>query len=338
MHRQLFITAFALSCSAAVGVLACGGTDSSPAADAGPDAAPDATPSLPDAAPQLDAAPDVVDAGPDTSAPTPVVDAGDRTEEIRSVGVIRVGRDFVVATFSEDDTVIRYAEAPNCILVVRSASKPYSPAGTVTVAGEVVGAPGGPDAGTMVGPGLDNRNLYVQTGVLVTPPTADFTVDVSQGPFTPAFPELLPQTMRPSLSVATVVTSPDRDAGPELAVPTDKALTITWTVPAGQTAEQSFIFDLELIPSGQEGSRKPRLICDAPLAKGTLTIPAAALAEAKAVTLPFLLPAAYGSVGMFAGGYKVLDVKNATYILRAAAESPTDNSTTFGPYEPVKLD
>jgi len=325
MYRGVFTAALALSCGAVSALVACGGGDS---VSGGPDAAaPDG--STADVAAQQ---PDASTTVPDASPPAPPVDAGPRTEEVRSVGIIRVANDAVLGAFSEDDTVIRYAEAPDYVLVIRSSSKPYSQVGTITVAGQVVGVPGGPDGGIDVEYKDDNLTHYRRIGILVYPPTDEFTVDVSQGPFTPAFPALLPQTLRPSLPVVTTVTSPTK-TGSAVAIPTDKPWTITWTAPAGQLADQNLIVDLQIVPSGAEGARAPQLICNAPLAKGTFTIPAGVLQEAKAVSLP-LSPEAYGNLGLLAGGQKIVDVKNATYIVRAA----TEKSTTFGPFEGVRLD
>lgn len=325
MRRRFFTAVLGVSCTAGLFLLACSDDDTTTNdAGTGTDAATADTSTNPgsDGGAKADTGSPGTDSGADATPANDAGDAGDsgptKTTETVSTGIFRIGSLYAQALFSQDDTVIRWSNAPNCIGISKSAGKPLSQAGTVKVGGQIVGKDGGtPDAIEINGPD------YYYDGV-VLPLTSEFTVDISEGPATPAFPALPTQTLRPSPAAAVTV-SPLADAGSgELPLGKGQPLVIKWTVPSGDITDQRFTLDLLILNNGSSGSKDTELICDESLSAGTFTVPANVLADLAAETLPITGTPVAGPLLFRVGGQKVVTIKNAVYILTAA----TDESTT----------
>lgn len=333
MRRRLLTTALGVSCCAGLFLLACSSDEDTPGGGSttgGVDASPDSSTNPgSDGGAKVDSGQPPTDSGSDMDVTVPT-DAGDagldagptRTTEVKATGLIRVGDLYAQARFSEDDTIVRWSHAPQCLTIVRSATKPFSTAGTVTIGGQIVNSDGGTTSVVEL-----NAPDYYYDGV-VLPLTSEFTVDISEGPGNPAFPALPTQTIRPSAATPVTINGPLPDAGTmELPVEANKPLTFTWAVPTGDIAEQRFSLDLQFFPSGADGSKNVEVFCDAALSTGTLTIPTELMNDAVAQTLPASGSGAGAALSLFAGGYKVVAIKEALYVITAATDPSTSSPT-----------
>lgn len=326
--RRCLAIAICLSCTAALASLACdddssGGTstgtdsgadasstaDSSTAKDGGsgsdgsasPDSGSDASPS---------------DAGTDADATT----GPTRKESVESTGVVRVLSTFAYAEFYVDDVVVRWSNAPDCVLVMRSPAKPLATAGTVTIGGEIVGKDGGPTNPVILDPDFD---YYAEDNIL--PSTNEFRVDISQGPTSTSFASLPIQTVPTSLPTPLALLTPTAvDAGARRTIPIATPFELTWTAPSGpgDLTFQRVIVELNVSPSQQDTGRSANLFCGFPITSGKATIPAEVLQDMAAAAGG--APAG-GLLAVFAGGQRTVTVKNTTYIIAVNR----DDSTTF---------
>lgn len=245
------------------------------------------------------------DAAPD-AAPEPTI-----SRVTGSTGYVRVFNDAVFAEFYEDDTIVRASNAPECVVHVRSQSKPASPAGTLTIAGPVVGAEGGPDAPITIEPDPDGGNQYMAFADPVFPAGDALQVWV-EGTATESFPVMPAQVLRPPPADVVAVTAPAADADGALLIDSAAPLAIAWTPPAAPQADARMVFEMTGIDD-LDTSKIASLFCSFPLAAGSATIPANLLAEVRAQVGG--TGSATGFVKAFAGGAKEFTGGGVSYFL-----------------------
>lgn len=275
-----------------------GGHDSSRDPDASLDGN-DASPGAPDSGSDAE-----VDAGPTISS------------EVGVTGYVRLFNDAIFAEFYEDDTILRASNAPECVVHVRSQSKPASPAGTLTIGGPVVGATGGPPEAITVEPDPEAGNGYAffildpdQGGVF---PSDDALQVVVESAGTDSFPAMAGQALRPPPAELVPVTAPATDAG-VLTVDSTTSLPITWTAPATPQSGGRMIFEYSVI-DGPASSKIASIFCSYPLSAGSAAIPANLLAEVRAR----IGAGAVGYLKVYAGGAKEVADAGVSYVLLAS--------------------
>lgn len=329
--RRYLALAIGLCCTTAFAMLACDDDPATPSGsgDSGVDASTtdgatgkDAT-ATDGSVPIVDSGNDVTqptnDAGTDASSPT-------TTEAIRSTGYIHITDMIAFAEFYADDTTVRWSNAPECLIVARSAAKTMSPAGTVTIGGDVVGQTGGPAEPLK----LEAATEYVAVDTIF-PATNEFTVDVDQGPASAGFAALPVQTLPTSLATPLVMLTPSADAGADagaLSIPTSKPYELTWTPPTGpgDLTNQRVILNLVVTPTSLETGKRLSLFCGFPLTAGKATIPSEVLKDLQARAGG---GAAGGSLVFWAGGHRLITMKDATtYIIEVAREDSVADWTT----------
>lgn len=220
-----------------------------------------------------------VDSGSDTGVDTGV-DAGPTlTSAVGATGQIYIANDVVIGEFFEDDVILRWSNAPNCVVYVRGLTKPQSNAGTLTVGGQIVGTDGGTDA--VINVEFDPSMGYFYPATVFAPvDTHTLTVEVAGAGGLAALPV---QTMRPPREAPVNVTAPAvPDAGASLNIPSTAPLAFTWTPPVGGFVnEQKMAVRLQTQLTSAANSKLTKLYCAFPLSAGTATIPANVLAELK---------------------------------------------------------
>jgi hypothetical protein len=266
-----------------------------------------------------------IDSGADTG-----VDAGPTlTSATGNSAEIFVASDAVTAVFYEDDTILHWSNAPDCVVFVRGRSKPASAAGRLTVGGQIVGSDGGTDQVLNVDADPSDDNFYSFFGD-VYPPVDTLTVNIELAT-SAGFAPMPVQTMRLPRATPVTVSAPAKpDAGASIGIPSTAPLTITWTAPTGGfTAEQKISFVLKVAPTASTTAKITSLYCAFPLSAGTATIPTNVLADMKIRAggpTPALLH-------VWAGSAKEVKTASSSYYVEVAR---TD-STTLQFDVPAKL-
>ncbi|MBX3210004.1 MAG: hypothetical protein KF764_33550 [Labilithrix sp.] len=326
--RLLSMAACAASLATAAGVLvACSDSDTSTpgdgtSLDAGSDTSPQGTDAgAPDAADG--AAPDAgQDGGPTISA------------ALGSTGYVQIRDTYIVGAFREDDTILRASNAPECVAHIRSATKPISPAGTLTIGGAIVGADGGPEQAIVVDPLDPTDPLYLyqpdpppEVGG-VFPPTETLVVQI-EGSGSLTFPLMPAQSLPSPAAGAIAFTKPavDLDNPAPVVLPTSQAFEVTWTPPANPHADHRIILALQEV-AAEEAPRLGSLHCSFPIASGKGTIPANLLAELRSRVGG--QGTAEGLFHVLAGGYKEFTGGGASYVIEVSRD---DTGLTVLPAE-----
>jgi hypothetical protein len=204
-------------------------------------------------------------------------DAGEVVSEITSslgsTGDIHIFNDAVMAAFHEDDTILRSDAAPDCVVHVRSETKPFSPAGTLTIGGPVVGSEGGPASLIEVTP--DATGYYDFAGA-VFPATDELLLQI-EASSTATFPSMNVQSLPLPPVDPVVVTKPALPESGALALPSTQPLEIAWTVPSEANADLRV--GVRLNEMNGEGSKHATLYCSFPLSAGAGQVPAELLSE-----------------------------------------------------------
>jgi hypothetical protein len=318
-----------VACSAAYVLVACEDTDTGPATS--PDSGTETSSPI-DAGGAVDAndAGNTGDAGGTVdAAAADAADAADAgptlSTTIGPTGSIRIYMDAIFATFSEDDTIVRASDAPECVVHVRSISKPYSPAGTLTIGGPIVGSDGGTDQTILIEPDTvtpASLNQYVFFGP-VFPPNEALLVQL-EGAGTTVFPAMPVQSLNPPAFAPVVITKPVvPDAGAAIVVPSTAPFEIVWTVPAGATATKRVIFGFREISPATGGTKSASIFCSYPLTAGKGSIPPSVLADVKTR----VGANASGRLHIYAGGYKEFVASGASYAIEVVREDSTSFST-----------
>jgi len=316
--------ALVLASGGAAALLACGDDTEIPAVTAAPgrDAA---TPPVDDASMTP---PTTNDGGADANnAP----DAGPTaTRQLGATGRFQVPNDGIFVSFFEDDTIVRWSNAPGCVLHVRAESKPLSAAGVVTVGGPVVGTPGGLPAQVQLqaDPATYGTNQYIYPNAVYAA-DGEPVVQIGSAEFAPSFP-LLPATALRPFGGTVTVTAPAVPDGGTLLVPSTAPLAITWTPPTTtNVATQHFIVSLYTAGTAL-GAKSTLLSCRYPLGSGSGAIPANVLADVKAYAAD---PNATGSLAFTAGGYAEVATGSASYVIEVAR----NDSTTWPANQSAKI-
>lgn len=317
--RLLSMAACAASLATAAAVLvACSDSDTTTpddgtSLDAGPDTSPgDTEAGAPDASDG--AAPD---AGQDDAGPT-------FTSAPGSTGYVQVRDTYIVAHFREDDTVLRASNVPECVAHIRSATKPLSAAGSLTIGGAIVGADGGPEQAIVVDPLDPTDPLYVYQpdpppdfgGVF--PPTETLLVQI-EGSGSLAFPPMPAQSLPSPAAGAISFTKPvvDVDNPDPVVLTTSDTFEVTWTPPATPHADHRIILALQDIDA-EEAPRLGNLHCSFPIAAGKGSIPANLLAELRSRVGG--QGTATGLFHVLAGGYKEFTGGGASYVIEVSRD------------------
>lgn len=275
--RRAFPITIGLATAAACVLLACGDDDSAvtPTPDGStPDASKTDTGTPVDSGGGTDTG-----TGNDTGTDTGVDAGPTMTSALGSTGEIFIGNDIVVGQFYEDDTILHWSNAPSCVAFVRGPGKPASQAGTLKIAGDVVGKDGGTDMEIEVtaDPSAGNAYFFPAT---VYPPVDTYTASV-QITAAQGFAPMPVESFRPSRENPIAMTAPAApDAGVFAAIPSTAPYTITWTAPTGGfVAEQ--VISVSIVTTGSSAltAKNSRLYCAFPLSAGTGTIPANVFAE-----------------------------------------------------------
>lgn len=267
---------------------------------------------------------------PDSSTDPPQADAGadanesdadsdEVTATMGSTGTVTIYDFAAIGEFYEDNLVVRSTLAPDCVMHIRSVTKPPSAAGTMTVSSDLVGEEGGPSAPLVVEP--DEHNAYagfLDDDDLFFPASGgtkvqlDLTGSVSM-------PPIPVTTLHAPLFETVTVTNPLTPDDGTLHVPTNKDLTIAWTVADAGTTPQRVSLAAYMV---QSVNREGQLRCSWPLAQGTATVPAAVLAEFR--TRLGGTGAALGRIEVFAGESKEITEDGASYVVVVTRMDSTD--------------
>lgn len=328
--RRAFPISIGLATAAACVLLACGDDDS--AVTPTPDGStPDS--SKPDTGGPIDSG-GGTDTGVDTGPADTGVDTGADAGPTMSTtvgygGQIFVGADAVLASFYEDDSILHWSNAPGCVAFVRSPNKKVSAAGTLTVAGQVVGSDGGTDTNIVVDPDPDNGYFYFGP---VYPAVDTITASVQLEGLPPPFAALAADNYRPPREAAVPITAPAApDASTPPGITASSPYTITWTAPTGGFVnDQQISVSLAVLGAAAVGSKNTQLFCTFPLNAGTGTIPANVLTEVKARGGAGALDA---QMHIYAGTAKEVKTGNGSYFVEVARADSTSLQFDF----PVKL-
>lgn len=248
------------------------------------------------------------------------------TSSVGSTGSIQIRQDAVFAEFYEDDVILRWSNAPDCVAHVRSRTKPQSQAGTLTVGGPIVGSDGGTDQAITVTP--DPMLGYVFIGP-VFPFTDALNVELS-GTSTVAFPGIPVQTLEPSAAAEVVVSKPVLPDSGDLKIPHTSAFDIAWTAPGSGTANKKIAFVLSISPTSAIGAKVAILHCAFPLAAGQASVPANILADLRdRATAGTGTTNPTGFVHVFAGAKKEIAITTTSYVVEAARIDSTSLHDNF---------
>jgi hypothetical protein len=302
MRRHAFFP-FALATLA--GVIACNGNDGPHLvptladADAGADAPTSGS---------RDGSVQAEGASADASAPD-ANDAGKVVPKITSssgsTGDVHVFNDYVTAAFHEDDTILRSDAAPDCLVHVRSETKPFSPAGTLTIGGPIVGSDGGTASIIEVTPDAVGYYEYVGS---VFPATDDLLLQI-EASSTVTFPAMSVQSLRLPPANPIVVTKPALPDSGNLAISSTEPLEIAWTVPSG--AKPDLRVGVRFNEINGEGSKLATLYCSFPLSAGAGHVPADLLSAIKNQ----VGTTGTGLVEVHVGSQKEFSSKGASYVI-----------------------
>ncbi|MBX3262294.1 MAG: hypothetical protein KF782_21610 [Labilithrix sp.] len=235
---------------------------------------------------------------------------------------MKVRDGYIIARFLEDDTIVRASNAPDCVVHVRSATKSFSPAGSLTVGGAIVGVDGGPEQAIVVDPDETQQYLYApdpppESGG-VFPPTETLIVQI-EGSGALAFPLMPAQSLPSPAAGALTIAKPavDPDSADPVGIPTSEPFELVWTPPATPHADHRVILALE-DATGEESPRIASLHCSFPIAAGKGTVPANLLTELKSRIGGSGTPSALMQV--VAGGYKEFTGGGASYVIEVSRD------------------
>jgi hypothetical protein len=316
--RRAFPITIGLATAAACVLLACGDDDT--AVTPTPDG------SVPDSSkPDTSSPPIDSGGGTDTGTGTDTgvdtgVDAGPTvTNTPGSTGEISVQPDIVVADFYEDDTIVHWSNAPNCVAFARGTNKKSGPAGTLKVGGEVVGKDGGADMEIEVSYDPDMGYFFPAT---VFPPVDTYSVNV-QTTQAVGFAPMPVEAFRPSREAPITLTAPAAlDGGAFPTIPSTAPYTITWTAPTGGFVnDQVIIVSMVITGSSALTAKNLRLYCTFPLKDGTGTIPANVLSEIK--TRGGGGASLDGLMHIYSGGAKEVKLSTGSYFVEVARTDST---------------
>lgn len=310
-RRRYLALALGMACTTATLLLACDDSDSN--GNVTPDGGaqtppPPGTTTGTTPTPTPTPPPGPVDAGPDG-------DGGEEslaTVEIGSTGYVQVRESYILAHFYEDTTIVHWDNAPDCVMHVRGPTKPPSPAGLLTIGGEVVGTTGGLPAEVelMADLATFGEHMYGYPDV-VWDPAEEHVVSVEMDAVMPTFPAMPTQSLVPR-ATPVPVTAPTAAANTN--VPTTAPFTVTWTAPSGgNVANQRFAVYMALSADDTvAGSKRAVLQCTFPLGAGTGSIPANVLADAKAANKGTTV---MGPLLFRAGGFVEYETAGASYVV-----------------------
>ncbi|MBX3222927.1 MAG: hypothetical protein KF795_20620 [Labilithrix sp.] len=316
-RRLLSLAACVASVATAGGGLAaCSDSDSTPDGDTSLDAGADTSPANTDAGtPDADGAAPDPDSGQHDAGPT-------ISSAIGSTGYVKVRDGYIIARFLEDDTIVRASNAPECVVHVRSATKAFSPAGSLTVGGAIVGADGGPEQAIVVDPDETQQYLYVpdpppESGG-VFPPTETLIVQI-EGSGSLAFPLMPAQSLPSPAAGALTIAKPivDTASADPVVISTSEPFEIVWTPPANPHADHRVILALEDI-NGADAAKIASLHCSFPIAAGKGSVPVNLLAELKSRVGASDTPEA--QIQVLAGGYKEFTGGGASYVIEVSRD------------------
>lgn len=288
---------------------------------------------------------DAVDASASPDAPTGDADAGvpdasteaeagpTTTVTLGAAGRIRVFPDAVFAQFLEDQTILHTSNAPECVAHVWSKTKLFTMAGALTIGGEIVGSPGGPQANIVIQPGPLNETGYpyayfaAPNNIVVVPPDDSLTLNI-QTAGTITVGAIPVQTFRAPPATQTTITKPTAPDGGPLAVPSTLPFEVTWIAPDAGAEQRLFVGF-----SGLLGLQKQaHIFCGYPLSAGKATIPSNFLAEVRSR----LGATGSGVLHIWVGGQKEVVVGSDSFVIEVTRQKST-NLTASGAELPVQL-
>lgn len=253
----------------------------SDAAEAEPKDEPTRTPIEP---PALDPKEPVADTRGDAAPPQS--DAGSlekATVEIAQTGTIELLPEILLAYFRHDDTVVRTADEPSCVLFVRSIDKPFSNGGALKVDGDWFGQTGSVGSVQTFIADEAQRNAYeyfLDPGQAFFPQDAPSRIRIEKVAAA-AFPAIGVTSLRTPTATPLEVSQPAAPADGTLALRAETGLTINWTPP-------STAGDPEGLPEGRvvvalkglaSATREADLRCGFRPATGSARIPASLFGE-----------------------------------------------------------
>jgi hypothetical protein len=236
------------------------------------------------------------------------------TQSIGSTGEIRITDEYVSASFHEDDTILRSSAAPDCVAHIRSKTKLFSPAGTVTIAGT---SPDGGAGDVFVMPPDQATGYFYEAGGFVFPPSGDFQVKLSMSR-TATFPAIAVQSLPTPPASSIVLTTPARpDSGP-LVIASTSAFEVAWNVPVGANPNHRVGLRFNEFDS-VDGSKKATLYCSFALSAGSGSIPSHLLTEIKSAAGA----GATGLVSIHVGAQKEVADNGASYAVAVLRPTTT---------------
>lgn len=302
------------------------------------------TPADPPGLPEAGTIPDgsaPPDPDPDSSTPLPPpedagVDANENegdadsdkvTASMGSTGTISIYNFMVVGEFFEDNLIVRSTLAPDCVMHIRSVTKPPSAAGTITVSSDLDSELGGPEAPLVTEP--DENNGYTgffEDESMFFPFSGGANKVQLELTGTITMPPIPVTTLNAPVHETIAITNPLTPADGTLHVPIDKDFTVTWTVPADADAGADAGAIPQRVSLGaymvQSVKYEGQLRCSWPLSQGTATVPAAVLTEFRERLGG--TGAATGRLEFFAGDAKEVAVDGASYVVLVSHFEATD--------------
>ena len=234
-------------------------------------------------------------------------------------GSFYVGSNVALGTVKSNQTLIRLASTPQCVLQVGPIDTPQAFGGTLTIAGDAVGQPGGleapieitpPPSDPFYGIGLDSGSFYL-------PATGQRVTARLQG--ASSIPKSPLMTVRSPLYADVVrVEMPKPTETGEIMVKAADGLMLKWNVPAGPMRSQKLIATLFSFSSD---SMIGEMRCGFNLAAGNAKIPAKLM-----LLLRNLLGdgPAQGFIHVRTGGFQIVNVHRATYTLEVTNTVDSD--------------
>jgi hypothetical protein len=285
----------------------CSSTSSGAGAeDGGPeDSAPDQ--STPDASPDTGGTDGTTteagggDVEVSDSGPTDAGSAGDSpaegavdapttvTETFNSTGQIFAAPYGVSANFFLNDDIVRFSDAPQCVMRFRNANtSTYACVGNLILGGDTFGQDGGPPAGAIDVPCGSTNGSYAATPTgswLFFPETGDTHFQISTDGTGTGIPDIPVTTLHtPAFSQINFTQPLELDGGAcnagGFTIQHNQPFQVQWTVPDAGVSDQRVAVSLYQIFSSSPGVFDTADIwCGYPLSDGQATVPAELLTE-----------------------------------------------------------
>lgn len=234
-------------------------------------------------------------------------------------GSFYVGSNVGFGIVKTNQTIIRLPATPQCVLQVGPIDTPQAFGGTLTIAGDAVGQPGGFEAPIEITPPPSDAfyGIGLESGAFYLPATGQRVTARLQG--TSSIPKSPLMNVRSPLFTDVVrVAMPIPTETGEVVVNAADGLILKWNVPAGPIRNQKLIATLFSFSSE---SMIGEIRCGFNLASGSAKIPS----KLMLLLRNFLGSGpAGGFIHVRTGGFQIVNVPGATYTLEVTDAVDTD--------------